>query len=106
MIQIRISMYQCEMNNLVLIIKTIDQSILRQCSSLSYGPGSLVLLSSEHCLRYSRMNKRIYSSRRPPGNIPYNFGPSLRSDNNIVITESVIFVSYLSNNWPYIRNNT
>ncbi len=48
----------------------------------------------------------IYSSKRPPGNIPYNLGPRLRSDKSIVITESVIFKSLPSWSWPYIRSNT
>lgn len=48
----------------------------------------------------------MYSSRRPLGKIPYTFGPRFRSDNNIVITESVILVSFFSNNCPYIRNRT
>ncbi|KAE9526571.1 hypothetical protein AGLY_013219 [Aphis glycines] len=35
----------------------------------------------------------MYSSRRPPGNIPCNLGPKPRSDNNVNITDSVIIFS-------------
>lgn len=48
----------------------------------------------------------MYSSRRPPGKMPYSLGPKLRSESSMVMTESVIFGSFLSSNWPYMRSNT
>lgn len=50
----------------------------------------------------------IYSSIRPPGNIPCNLGPSRLSDNNVKITDSVINPSKALSPciWPYNRNKT